>query len=111
MQIAAELKKATGPKLKDFREALDKEEPAALGALRTEVEDFAKQVGAAWVLEQEVKGGPHLLRSWSVVQCLPWLTRPSPHLAWLPLAPPCRSSPPLALRRLRCATRTERSEC
>lgn len=50
MQIAADLKKSTGPKLKDFREALDKEEPAALGALRAEVEDFAKQVGAAWVL-------------------------------------------------------------
>lgn len=45
MQIAAELKKSTGPKLKDFREALEKEEPAALGALRAEVEDFAKQVG------------------------------------------------------------------
>ncbi len=44
VQIAAELKKSTGPKLKDFREALDKEEPAALGALRAEVEDFAKQV-------------------------------------------------------------------
>lgn len=44
VQIAAELKKASGPKLKDFREALEKEEPAALGALRRDVEDFAKQV-------------------------------------------------------------------
>jgi glycine hydroxymethyltransferase len=43
VQIAADLKKASGPKLKDFREALEKEEPAALGALRRDVEDFAKQ--------------------------------------------------------------------
>lgn len=45
VKIAADLKKQTGAKLKDFREALDKEEPAALSALRSEVEDFAKQVG------------------------------------------------------------------
>ncbi|EFN51000.1 serine hydroxymethyltransferase [Chlorella variabilis] len=43
VQIAADLKKSSGPKLKDFREALEKEEPVALGALRREVEDFAKQ--------------------------------------------------------------------
>lgn len=54
VQIAADLKKASGPKLKDFREALEREEPAALGALRRDVEDFAKQVlmgvsGRVWV--------------------------------------------------------------
>lgn len=47
VQIAAELKKSSGPKLKDFREALEREEPAALGALRRDVEDFAKQARAA----------------------------------------------------------------
>lgn len=45
VQIAAALRKSAGPKLKDFRSALEAEEPAALGALRKEVEDFAKQVG------------------------------------------------------------------
>ncbi|PSC74475.1 serine hydroxymethyltransferase [Micractinium conductrix] len=43
VKIAADLKKASGLKLKDFRELLEKEEPAALATLRKEVEDFAKQ--------------------------------------------------------------------
>jgi hypothetical protein len=46
VQIAGEVKKASkGTKLKDFREALESSEPPALGVLRREVEDFAKQVG------------------------------------------------------------------
>lgn len=43
VKIAAEIKASSGPKLKDFREALEKEEPAALGKLRHDVEEFAKQ--------------------------------------------------------------------
>ena len=53
VQIAGEVKKASkGTKLKDFREALESSEPPALGVLRREVEDFAKQVGVCvcgWV--------------------------------------------------------------
>ena len=53
VQIAGEVKKASkGTKLKDFREALESSEPPALGVLRREVEDFAKQVGGCvggWV--------------------------------------------------------------
>ncbi len=43
MQIAVDVKKASGPKLKDFREALESSTPPALVTLREEVEEFAKQ--------------------------------------------------------------------
>ena len=41
VRIAQDLKKASGPKLKDFREHLAASPPAALGELAAEVEEFA----------------------------------------------------------------------
>jgi glycine hydroxymethyltransferase len=41
--IAQAVKKQTGPKLKDFKEYLEKETPAELVALREDVEEFSKQ--------------------------------------------------------------------
>jgi glycine hydroxymethyltransferase len=43
VQITADIKAKTGPKLKDFREHLNSELPESLAELRAEVEGFAKQ--------------------------------------------------------------------
>lgn len=43
MELSVALKKQTGPKRKDFEQALTASPPPELIALRQEVEDFAKQ--------------------------------------------------------------------
>lgn len=43
VSIAADIKKKSGPKLKDFREYLEKNEVPEIAQLRDEVESFAKQ--------------------------------------------------------------------
>jgi glycine hydroxymethyltransferase len=43
VSIAADIKKKSGPKLKDFREYLEKNEIPEIAQLRDEVESFAKQ--------------------------------------------------------------------
>lgn len=42
VQIAVDLKQKTGPKLKDFRAALEADVPADIAKLREEVESYAQ---------------------------------------------------------------------